>query len=248
VIDLHLHILPGIDDGPESDAGSVALGAVLAAQGVRIAAATPHLRDDHPRVRVDELADRCAALNDTLLSSGVPLHVVPAAEVDILWARQASDDELRLASYEQHGRDVLIETPYGVLPDSFEELVDEIAARGYRILLAHPERNVTLQRDPERLARLVDRGLLLQVTASSLASTDRRSGSRRLALELVRTRMAHVIASDAHRADGARRPFMTAARDVADGVAPGLGRGLVAEAPASVLAGEPLRTSDWAPA
>lgn len=248
MVDLHLHILPGIDDGPDSVAGSVQLGTVLVEQGVRVAAATPHLRDDHPRVHVGELADRCAALSDTLLSAGVPLHVVPAAEVDILWAREASDEDLRLASYEQEGRDVLIETPYGVLPDAFEDLVDGIAARGYRILLAHPERNVTFQRDPERLTRLVTRGLLLQVTASSLASTDRRSTSRRLALDLVRARMAHVIASDAHRPDGARRPFMDAARQAADAVAPGLGRELTTEGPLSVLTGEPVRASDRAPA
>ena len=100
----------------------------------------------------------------------------------------------------QRGTDLLVETPYGELSLQFEDLLFKLRARGYRVLLAHPERSRTFQHDHRRLATLVDGGTLLQVTALSLANTDRRSRSRRLALDLVRHGLAHVIASDAHGA------------------------------------------------
>jgi protein-tyrosine phosphatase len=118
--------------------------------------------------------------------------------VDVVWAQSVSDEELRLVSYGQRGLDVLIETPYGPLPTTFETLLFQLQARGYRLLLAHPERNPTFRANHRRLDTLVERGILLQVTAGELTEESRRSASRRLALRLVERGFAHVIASDSH--------------------------------------------------
>jgi protein-tyrosine phosphatase len=238
MIDLHAHLLPGIDDGPPDEAGALALAAEAAAQGVRVMAATPHLREDFPDVRVEDLAARVAALREALARAGVDLEIVSGGEVDILWAQRASDAALRAASYGGRGSDLLVETPYGDLPPLFESLLFQIAARGFRILLAHPERNASFQRDPSRLAALVDRGTLVQVTAASLAAGGR-SRSARLARRLIADGRAHVIASDVHSAAG-RRATLAEGLAAAAQESPERARWMVTEAPAAILAGDPL--------
>lgn len=241
MIDLHCHVLPGIDDGPKHLEGSLDLARAAARDGVALAAATPHLRDDYPAVRPEELARRCEAVNEHIAAHSVPLEVVPGGELDLLWAHAASDEDLRLVSYGQRGTDLLLETPYGPLPDVFEDHVYSLAVKGFRILLAHPERSVTFQRDPGRLARLVRRGILLvQVTSTSLAAKQRRSQVRNLALALVAEDVAHVIASDAHSTVGSRLPELSAGVREAARVAPARARWMVTDAPAAILAGEPL--------
>jgi protein-tyrosine phosphatase len=240
MIDLHAHVLPGIDDGPPSVAEAVEAVAAAAREGVRTLAATPHVRPDHPGVRPAELGDRTATLADECATAGVSgVTLVRGGEVDLAWAQTADDGALAAASYGGRGRDMLLETPYGELPAGFEDLVFRIAARGYRILLAHPERNPTLQRDPGRLRPLVERGTLLQVTALALANRDRRSRSRRLAYALLHEGAAHVIASDRHGPQieraGLRAGVAAVPRDAA-----ARATWMSTDAPAAILAGEPL--------
>jgi protein-tyrosine phosphatase len=238
VIDLHCHVLPGIDDGPRDAEESIALLTGAARSGVRVVAATPHLRPDHPGVDVAELSERCERLA-LRLPPGVDVELVPAAEVDALLAQGASDEVLRLASYGQRGTDLLVETPYGGLPPNFEELLFAITVRGFRILLAHPERSRDLQARPQRLEDLVRRGVLLQITAPALLAR-RRAPARRLAVALIERGLAHVLASDAHSARGPRPPTLADAVEAASGVDPRRARWMVEDAPAAILAGEPL--------
>jgi protein-tyrosine phosphatase len=238
--DLHFHILPGIDDGPPTLSEALDLADAAANAGTTIVAATPHLRDDHPGVRVAELAGRCVELNRSVADAAIPLRVVPAAEVDLIWAYEASDDELRLASYAQAGSDILIETPRDILPPHFEQLLFGIRARGYRILLAHPERNRTFQEHPERLRRIVEHGVLLQVNAGSITRPESRSRTRALARTLVQTRLAHVIASDAHTASGWRPPGLGPAIAEAERLDRRRARRLVSDWPNAILLGEDL--------
>jgi protein-tyrosine phosphatase len=238
VIDLHCHLLPGIDDGPRDMAEAVALATEAARDGVRVVAATPHARDDHPGVHVDELAQRCRQVA-LALPADVELEIVPGAELDLLWAQRASDEELRLASYGGRGTDLLIETPYGELPLSFEDLLFALTVRGFRLLLAHPERSPAFQDDRGRLRRLAERGVLLQVTAPGLIAP-RRSPHGRLARWLVQEGVAQVIASDAHSAASIRPPLLGAAVARAAALDPVRARWMVEDAPAAILAGEPL--------
>jgi protein-tyrosine phosphatase len=240
MIDLHTHVLPGIDDGPAEVSGSLELAAAAAAEGIDTLAATPHARADHPGVRASELRERTDSINRAIAAAGLGVTVVPGGEVDVLWAHQAGAEELRQVSYGQRGHDLLVETPYGELPPTFEELLFGLTVRDYRILLAHPERNPTFQRHPRRIEALVERGILIQVTASALADGSRRSPSRRLALELVREGFAHVIASDAHEAYGARGAGLRCGVEAAARVAGQRGEWMVTEAPAAILAGEAL--------
>ncbi|MDQ4049092.1 MAG: protein-tyrosine-phosphatase, partial [Actinomycetota bacterium] len=206
MIDLHSHVLPGIDDGAAGVAEAIELAAAAAAGGVRVLAATPHIRGDHPGVRPEELAGRCRELNMRLGEAGVTLEVVQGGELDLERAMTASDDELGLVSYCGHGTDLLVETPYGSLPPDFEERVLALTARGFRVLLAHPERSPTLQREPAPIARLVAEGVLVQLTARSLLPSAAHSPAYDLSAALVAEGLAHVLASDAHAATGQAPP------------------------------------------
>jgi protein-tyrosine phosphatase len=240
LIDLHCHILPGIDDGPRNFAESVELARTLAAGGVEVVAATPHVRADHPGVVPDELEARCADLQERLDHEEVPLRVVPGGEVDLRWALAASDDDLHLVSYAQRGTDLLLETPYSPLTSRFEDELFDLTAAGFRILLAHPERNHSFQDDPDRLAELVARGALVQVTAGSLVRPRRRSRSARLARHLLEQGLVHVLASDSHGRREFARASMRAAVEVAGGPEDGRVRWMASLAPAAILAGESL--------
>ena len=123
MLDLHCHLLPGIDDGPPDVAGSIQLAWQAEAEGVRVIAATPHCREDHPGVVPGELRDRCRELSNQLVDEGILVRVVPGGEVDLVWGLEASDEDLRLVSYGQHGSDLLLETPYSALPSRFEDLL-----------------------------------------------------------------------------------------------------------------------------
>jgi protein-tyrosine phosphatase len=240
VIDLHCHALPGIDDGPADEAEAVQLAAAMAGEGVSVVAATPHLRPDHPRVVPSELAERTKALQERLDSEGIEVRVVTAGEADLLWAIEAADEDLEAVSYGQRGTDLLVETPYGPLPTGFEELVFRLTLKRLRVMLAHPERNPTFQSEPERLAELAARGLLLQVTANSLLRP-KRSGSGGLARLLVERGIAHVLASDSHHPEPRDRASLSAGAEAVQELAgPERARWMTQDAPAAVLAGEAL--------
>jgi protein-tyrosine phosphatase len=241
VIDLHSHLLPGIDDGPPDLTGSVELARAAAAQGTRVLAATPHLRADFPDVRPDELDGRCGDLRAALRDAGVELEVVQGGEAGLMWAVHASDGDLRAGSYGARGTDLLVESPYGALTDTFEGLLFSLADRGYRLVLAHPENNPTFQADPERLLALAERGVLLQVTARSLVRAGRPKGPRALAEALVRDGHAHLLASDAHSAAEPRPPALAAGVTAAAAlVGEPRARWMAEAAAAAILAGEPL--------
>lgn len=239
MIDLHAHVLPGLDDGPRDMDGAQALLRAAEADGTRIIAATPHLRADFPAVRVEELPTSCERL-EASLGANSNLQIVSAAEVDIAWALEATDDQLCLASYRQRGTDLLIETPHGPLPPNFEEMLFHLSLRGFRLLLAHPELNRDFQAQPDRLTGLAEREILLQITAGSLLPGSRRSRHGRLARRLVREQCLHVIASDAHSAGPWRPPGLAAGVAAAAEFAPDMARWLVGPAPAAILAGKPL--------
>ena len=241
-VDIHAHLLPGIDDGPGDLEQSLEMARAAVESGISTIASTPHLRSDFPDVHVRELADRCQALRDTLDSAGIPLELASGAEVSLTWAIEASDEELKLASYGQRGTDLLIETP-SVNAVGVDRFLYTLRAKGYRLTLGHPERSVDFQRDPAILHALVDQGVFLQVNADSLLGPgggDR--GVKRLARELLTGGIAHVIASDGHR--GSRwRPVTRlpeAVQAAAELVGADRAEWMAKAAPAAIISGDDL--------
>jgi protein-tyrosine phosphatase len=240
-VDIHAHLLPGIDDGPDDLGESVAMVGAAAAAGTSTLVATPHLRADFPAVDVFELAERCRALRAAAEDVAPTVNLLGGAETSLGWALAATDEELALASYAQRGTDLLIETPLSSMP-AIEPILGELRSRGYRVVLAHPERSPDFQRDRERVRELVREGTLLQVNAGSLVSEAPRSRTRKLARWLCEQGLAHAIASDGHRASRWRPVGLLADGVAALGELVGDGRALwMAEAvPGAIVEGREL--------
>jgi protein-tyrosine phosphatase len=198
VIDLHCHILLGIDDGALDVADSVAMGRQADRDGVALVCATPHIRHDHD-VRIAELVDRVAELNAALEDAGTSARVLPGGEVAETIVEDLDDAELRAVTLGGGGRWILLEPRPGPLSESLSATVDHLAARGLRCLVAHPERHLA----PDlvrRLAALVGRGALVQATAALIESGPPVEGM----LDLARRGVIHVVAGDAHSSHGGR--------------------------------------------
>lgn len=248
MIDLHCHILPGIDDGPADLPSAVAMLRAYAADGVSTVAATPHLRADFPDVHPHELSARCAELEAAGRAEGLSVGVKVGGELALGWALRADDDDLRAVSLDGRGRDLLIETPANPLGPGVAEGLFALVMRGYRTTLAHPELSSAFQRAPDRLAAFADRGTQLQVTAAALLRAPRRSRSAALAHRLVKEGRCTVIASDAHSPGPWRPPELARAVLVAARIAsPAQGEWLTTHAPGAILAGERLPPLPVAP-
>lgn len=197
-VDLHLHLLPGVDDGARTLAESVTHARRMAAGGVTEATVTPHV---HPAWPLDlaSLPGRVAALREALAAEDVPLTLHAGGEVDARHAARLGHEDLERVAHGPPGRRwLLVETPWGGVDEEFLFFCRGLRARGFGALLAHPERSPGFL--PHGLARLdaeLSAGTLLQVNVCSLLG---RHGPeiRRVAEHLVRTGLAFVLASDGH--------------------------------------------------
>lgn len=239
MIDLHSHVLPGIDDGPASLEGSLALARAAAQSGVRTLIATPHI--DHSYglapASVAEAVQRLAA---RLREEEIALEVLPGGEVALSRCPELRDEELRAVSL-GGGPYILLESPLQAAAIGLESAVFDLHVRGFRVLLAHPERSPVFMRDPDTLRRLVEQGALCQITAGSLLGRFGRT-VRSFSLTLLREGLVHDVASDAHDAQR-RPPGLREGLAAAEGDVRGLNdqiAWLTEQAPAAILRGEPL--------
>lgn len=246
MIDVHCHLLPGLDDGPETMEDSVALAERLALDGVETVVATPHVSPDYPTAAaaIDAgVADVRAALS----RSGVRLAVLAGAEISFSTLSELDRgrlEELVLGD----GDTLLLESPYNAAAPFLEAAIFDVQLMGFRVLLAHPERSPPFQHSPDRVASLVERGALCCLNAGSMRG---RFGKRvhQTAVELFARGLVHAVASDAHdlrtRPPGVRDAFAALDRDL-----PGIeaqAAWYTRDAPAALLSGDPLPTAPAPP-
>jgi protein-tyrosine phosphatase len=232
VIDLHTHILPGIDDGPATIEGSVALARAAVAAGTRTVVATPHVNSRYHNDAAT-IAGLTAELNVRLAAEEIALEVLPGAEIAITNVIEIEPSELAQLGL-GGGRWLLMEPPFTPIAIGLENLLAALQRDGHRIVLAHPERCPAFHRDPAVLRSLVLSGVLTSITAGSLVG--RFGGEvRRFSLALVRDGMVHNVASDAH--DHVNRPPGIAAELGRAGLAP-LADWLTRAAPTAILSDE----------
>jgi protein-tyrosine phosphatase len=201
VIDLHCHPLPRVDDGPASTKEALALLRAAAAGGTRTMVATPHVSGSYPRNRAEGVAAGVRALQAEADAAAIDIRLVAGAELELLHREMLHDDEmpgLRLGD----GPYTLVELPFTAVPQ-FAEALLKLHGDVHPAILAHPERCMAFHQDPDLIARLVGRGMLVQVTAASIAGS---YGPivQRSAWSMFEQGLVHVVASDAH--DAVRRP------------------------------------------
>jgi protein-tyrosine phosphatase len=232
VIDLHCHLLPGIDDGPATLEGSVAIARAAAAKGTRTIVATPHVSARYPNAAgaISRLAEEVAR---RLADEHIELAVHPGAEIAMDRTVDLSAEELDRLTLGK-GPWLLVESPFSPMTVGIDLLLSGLLRRGHHIVLAHPERCPAFHRDPELLRRLVQEGLLVSVTAGSLVGQFGNQ-AKRFAELLFREQIVHNVVSDAH--DDTRRPPSMSAELERAGFGT-LTEWLTEAVPAAILAGE----------
>lgn len=198
-VDLHCHLLPGLDDGAATMAATVAHARALEAAGVTDVACTPHVkRDEFPRVDLRGLAALRERAQRELDDQGIGVRLHRGGELAHHEALFLDSDDLALiAQGPAEAPWLLLETPFEGMHDDFTRAAERLWELGYDLLLAHPERSAPVAGAERRLRELVDRGALLQVNATSLL---RHHGPRAKAVaeRLLGDGMVWCLASDGH--------------------------------------------------
>lgn len=238
MIDLHAHVLPGIDDGPADMEAALALVRAAAADGTRKIVATPHVSERYPNDAA-MIAAKVAELRAALARAGIAVEIVAGAEIALARLGDLGDDDLRALSL-GGGPALLVEPPLSDAAADFDGPIYDLLRRGHGVVLAHPERCPAFQREPARLTRLVAAGARTSLTASALVG---RFGSpvERFARRLLRDGLVHDVASDGHDLAGRRLELATPLREAAPEL-PGLAEltpWLTDAVPAALLAGTP---------
>lgn len=218
MIDLHCHLLPGIDDGPDSLDDSLAMCRAAANNGIQRAVVTPHILPGRYNNTLESIARAHAALTDALARQAISLQLGFAAEVRL---DPAIMDMVRggrmpyLGTYQ--GRKVmLLEFPHTHIPPGSDTLVQWLLDAGVTPMIAHPERNGDVIRKPGRIKPFVEAGCLLQVTAGALTGGFGAEAKRR-GKYLLRKGWVTILASDAHDLEW-RTPEMELGRQAAAGI------------------------------
>lgn len=203
MVELHAHLLPGIDDGPRTMEDAIDLVRAFVADGVRGVVVTPHVfpgRFDNLRGGIERAVE---AFRAVVADLGLPLSLRAGGEVRVSedLPRLLESGELPFVG-DLEGRSVLLlEMPDDQIPVGMGKLLDWLSHRRVQVLIAHPERNRGIRRDPARAESMVREGVLLQITAGALLG-DFGPQVEGIARRLLERECVAVVASDAH---GARR-------------------------------------------
>jgi protein-tyrosine phosphatase len=233
-VELHFHLLPGVDDGPHDVPVALALAREAVRDGTRLVTCTPHAA----HVDIAEVPARVRDLQGALRQAGIELEVRPGAELAWHDVPALSGAELETVAQGPPGRRwLLLEAPLPGTgtPEGLAGSANALRERGFAVLIGHPERSPGLVRDPGAVDALLAAGDRLQVNASSLTGYHG-AGARAAALDLVLTGRAEVIASDAHQ-PRARGPRLSDAVDVLrrEGMPAPQAEALVGAAPRALL-------------
>jgi protein-tyrosine phosphatase len=236
-VDLHFHLLPGVDDGPADLDESLDLARAAVRAGTGTVVATPHVRPDLGVTDAREIVERVRELRAALAAAGLALEVACGGELGHEMAFSLTRDELDLLAHgPRDARWLLVETPFHGIGGDFHAATAELRALGFSVLVAHPERSADASLDGAAgLRRELAAGSLAQVNAPSLTG-GHGEDARRSAWALIEEGLVAVIASDAH--GPSRPPALRLAYEtlVDGGLAPAAANALVASAPRALLA------------
>jgi protein-tyrosine phosphatase len=205
LIDLHCHLLPGLDDGARDLDDAVAMARQAESDGITAICATPHIRADHA-VRVAELPADRARLAAALTGAGCATGVLAGGEVAAAMLGELEDGDLAAVALGGSGRWILLEPSPGPIDARLETAVDGLRDRGFRALIAHPERHPAADL-VERLQRVIARGALVQATAAYFTEEQTRPAM----VELAQAGVIHVLGSDSHSSRAGRPVALAAA-------------------------------------
>jgi protein-tyrosine phosphatase len=236
-VDLHFHLLPGVDDGPADMQSSLELARAAVAEGTGTIVVTPHVRPDIGITDAVEIHARVLELRYALEAAHIPLEVRCGGELGHEMVGRMRQSELELLAQGPSGaRWVLVETPFHGIGDDFHDATAELRERGFGVLVAHPERSADASLDAAAGLRMeLAAGSLAQLNALSLTGAHGEDACS-AAWELVAEGLIAAVASDAH---GPTRPpaLALARRTLLEvGISRAAAQSLVATGPHRLLA------------
>jgi len=214
VIDLHCHILPGLDDGPASMEMALDMCRIAVDDGIRTVVATPHMFNGIHDVTPDDVQEKVLELSCLLQEKQIPLQILPGADVHVTKDLPGILDRNEVLTIAAKGKHLMVELPQDVFPRELQDMLFRVQLKGVTPLISHPERNAEIQKNPGLLRDLILAGSLTQVTAGSIDGTFG-STVQRCALKLLRDNMVHIVATDAHNVSR-RPPRLSKARGVVE--------------------------------
>jgi protein-tyrosine phosphatase len=245
MIDLHCHLLPGVDDGARDLEESLAMARLAVADGIQAIVVTPHALNGVYRQGKEEILERFARLQEFVAGHHLPLKLFPGADIHLApgFFHKLGNQELLSINGRRY---LLLELPSFALPAGLHDTLFQLKAKGFTPIITHPERNFAIQNEPEIVVDLRRYGALVQVTAMSLTGEFGKK-VKACADWLVEKGLVQVLASDAHSSQR-RPPILSAGLKVAANL---IGREealrLVTVHPERILKGEPWPEEEWKP-
>ncbi|PID23870.1 tyrosine-protein phosphatase [Sporosarcina sp. P7] len=204
MIDIHSHLLFGVDDGPDTIEGTMRMVEEAASEGITHLVVTPHAYSPQYHVPVTEVESQVRMLRDIIQAAGIDLTLSVGQEVRLhehIIENLLNKEIVTLAN----SRYLLLELPTQHVPAYTIKIIQSLLEEGIVPIIAHPERNKGIAEKPERLERLVRHGALAQVTAGSVAGHFGKN-IQKLSIQLIEANLIHAYGSDAHNTDN--RPFL----------------------------------------
>jgi protein-tyrosine phosphatase len=238
MIDLHCHVLPGIDDGPRDLQESLDMARTAVNNNIQTIVATPHSLNGFFVNSWPDVVSRAAVFQGALEDASIPLNLLPGMEVQLGPELFAAIESGEAGTINNNSRYMLMEFPAFSLPLGSREMIFKLQLQGITPVIAHPERHFILQNNLQQLHEFVKLGALCQLTALSL--TGEFGGMvRKSAEEMIRAGLVHVIATDAHF-DSDRINALAESVDRAAEILQDFGRAeqMVTTTPAAIIAGD----------
>jgi protein-tyrosine phosphatase len=243
MIDIHAHILPGLDDGSKSWKQSLHMAQMAADDGIRIMVATPHLFKgksiDLDQVNTkDIILQHVAELRQKLSEAKIPLEIIPGCDFPIGFESLRLLEDGQALTINDAKRYLLLELPDTSLPPATEEICFQLQSKGITPVITHPERHLIFQEMPYKLKRLLDLGCLAQMTGHSLTGWFGRR-VKKISQKMVKSGYIHLLATDAH--DPKRRPplLSQAVTELSRLVGENRTQVMVRDIPQRIIMGEP---------
>ncbi|MGM0901308.1 MAG: tyrosine-protein phosphatase [Bacillota bacterium] len=196
MIDLHCHILPGIDDGAQSDNDSLAMARAAVQQGITTIIATPHHKNGIYENPKHDILLKVAELNKRLQAEKVDLRILPGQEPAITGELAEDFDNGQIMTLNDTNY-MFVELPSNHVPRYTEKMLYDLQLKGLIPVIVHPERNSEIHERPELLYKLVEKGALAQLTAGSICGKFGKK-IKSFSEQLIEANLVHFIASDAH--------------------------------------------------
>jgi len=243
MIDLHCHILPGLDDGAHDLAESLDMAAMALKDGVDTIVATPHTLDGLYANTLDDVSQSVETFRTALARNQLDIRICTGADVHLCPGMVDRINEGRAVTINNGGKYLLLELPPQNIPPQIKDEIFSLKLNGITPIITHPERHPAMQRDLRILHELVSMGALAQVTAMSVTG-EFGLPVRECARAMLELRLIHVIATDAHSVES-RPPILSRAVEAAMDI---LGSDEEAEdmagrIPALILSGEPVEAA-----